>query len=688
MTHLKNYMASAIVAVFSLISVHSLAQPAVKLASASGHPGDDVELAVQAQGFGQITAAQLNIDLPQTLTYVENSAALSQEVASASHQLQVTQTGNQLKIYVYSLQLDVMKNYQGKLLTFRLHVGNEPGTYQLTPSAVLSNSNGGNVSATVTSGQVTVLAPSIQLSAEEIDFGSKPIRSTYSETVTLSNTGNEPLTVTAAQCSSDRFSVTGLPCTIQPDGQQTLTVSYAPLKAGVEDATIMVISNAANGTQTIHVKAEPYSVNELRVKCSTEATNNQFRVSVEMENMDPIVAVQCAFDLPDALVYVDGSAQLNANRTNGHQLSASIVNGKLKVYIHSASNMAIPANSGELFSFCIAPDGASGDYQLSPSDVILSNAAGENMLSGTTEGTIHLSAPKLEAETEVDFGNLPWAAEISHPYQLRNVGERPLTISRIVMENPALTVSATLPLTIEAGATKNIQIVYHPKEEGAFEGVMQLYSNDPDQQMVVVNIQGSTYYPNQLSLSGNEQQDGQYALTINLQNSLPIVALQADIHWIPGMTTKVSDISLSDRAGNHQMALNRISDDTYRLFIYSTTNQQIATGQGALLTLIYNKVNSGINYQGTTITVDNVILSTLEGENQSSASVATMAVNKKGDVNGDGLITVADVTAVVDVLLERQMPNISVSNADINGDGEVTIVDVVEAIHLVLTIGD
>ena len=113
MTHLKNYMASAIVAVLSLISIHSLAQPAVKLASASGHPGDDVELAVQAQGFGQITAAQLIIDLPQTLTYVENSAALSQEVVSASHQLQVTQTGNQLKIYVYSLQLDVMNNHQG-----------------------------------------------------------------------------------------------------------------------------------------------------------------------------------------------------------------------------------------------------------------------------------------------------------------------------------------------------------------------------------------------------------------------------------------------------------------------------------------------------------------------------------------------------------------------------------------------
>ena len=174
-------------------------------------------------------------------------------------------------------------------------------------------------------------------------------------------------------------------------------------------------------------------------------------------------------------------------------------------------------------------------------------------------------------------------------------------------------------------------------------------------------------------------------MTLNLQNSLPIVALQADLHWIPGMTTNVSDISLSNRVGNHQVVLNRISNDTYRLFVYSTTNQQIATGQGALLTLLYNKENASVNYHGTTITVDNVILSTPDGQNQSSASVATMTVNKKGDVNGDGLVTVADVTAVVDVLLERQTPNISVSNADINGDGEVSIVDVVEAIHLVLT---
>ena len=83
--------------------------------------------------------------------------------------------------------------------------------------------------------------------------------------------------------------------------------------------------------------------------------------------------------------------------------------------------------------------------------------------------------------------------------------------------------------------------------------------------------------------------------------------------------------------------------------------------------------------------VDNIILSTPDGKNQSSSSVAATIANKRGDVNGDGIITVADVTAVVDILLERQTPNITVANADMNGDGQVTIFDVVETIHLVLT---
>lgn len=288
MTHLKKHTAFVILAMLLLTSAHSLAQPAVRLSSVSGHPGDEVEITIQAQGLSLVTAVQMNITLPQALNYVENSAVLGNEIASTNHQLQVTQTGNQLKIYVYSLQLNTLKDTQGQLLSFRLLVGKEPGTYQLKPSVVLSNSQGKDISADITMGTVTILSPSIQLSSQEIDFGRVPIKSTHSKTFIASNIGNEPLTLTGAECSINELGITGLPCTIQPGEQQELSINYTPMNAGQEDATIKIASNAANGVKTIIVTALPYSVNELIVK-----TSDLLSVSVEMNNMEPIVAVQC-----------------------------------------------------------------------------------------------------------------------------------------------------------------------------------------------------------------------------------------------------------------------------------------------------------------------------------------------------------------------------------------------------------
>ena len=683
MTHLRKRAAVALLSVLCALTAPALAQPAVSLTSASGHPGEEMEMAVLVQGLDQVTAVQMNIPLPQGVSYVENSATAG-GVVSASHQLQVTQTGQELKIYVYSLQLDALQGGQGPLVSFRLLAGGLPGNYPLTPSVVLSNAQGGNVTAGVTAGSVTVLSPAIALSVKDIDFGQVPIRSTHTRSVVATNTGNEPLALTAAECSDAEVTVASLPCTIQPGGQQNLTVSYAPTKAGETDATVRILSDAANGTQTIRVKALPYSVNELLVKTTAEGSDGQIGVSVEMRNMEPIVAVQCVFALPDALQFAEGRIQMNASRAQGHLLSSSCTDGMLKVYIHSASNAALTGNEGELFSFRVQSIGASGNYTLSPTKVVLSNANGQNMLSGTQDATVHLSAPHIEAAGQIDFGAQPMDKEIKFSYPVRNTGETPLTISRIEIDNPAITVSTTLPLTIAAGATRNLEIVYQPEQEGPFEGIMQLYCDDPDQQMLVVSMAGSTYYDNRLSLSGVERAGGQFALTVSLHNTLPITALQADVHWNAAYTLRAEDITLSDRAGNHQVALSQVSADTYRLFVYSADNQPIAAGDGALLTLIYNKVEPTMSAYGTTITASHIILSTPEGKDQASLAATTLVVGKKGDVNADGLVTVADVTAVVDVLLERQVPAGTAERADINGDGRVSIIDVVEAIQLVL----
>ena len=54
----------------------------------------------------------------------------------------------------------------------------------------------------------------------------------------------------------------------------------------------------------------------------------------------------------------------------------------------------------------------------------------------------------------------------------------------------------------------------------------------------------------------------------------------------------------------------------------------------------------------------------------------------KGDVNGDGSVTAADVTAIYDFLLINDTTNLI--NGDVNGDGNITAADVTDIYNILL----
>ena len=84
------------------------------------------------------------------------------------------------------------------------------------------------------------------------------------------------------------------------------------------------------------------------------------------------------------------------------------------------------------------------------------------------------------------------------------------------------------------------------------------------------------------------------------------------------------------------------------------------------LTWTYSK-DSSVNPEGDYFAVDNVKL--------------TEITTQPGDVNGDGNTTIADVSALIDVLLGSSAPS---AGADVNGDGQVSIADVSALIDLLL----
>ena len=51
-----------------------------------------------------------------------------------------------------------------------------------------------------------------------------------------------------------------------------------------------------------------------------------------------------------------------------------------------------------------------------------------------------------------------------------------------------------------------------------------------------------------------------------------------------------------------------------------------------------------------------------------------------GDVNGDGEVSIADINAVIDLILRGEQS----LSGDVNGDGEVTIADINAVIDIII----
>jgi hypothetical protein len=57
-----------------------------------------------------------------------------------------------------------------------------------------------------------------------------------------------------------------------------------------------------------------------------------------------------------------------------------------------------------------------------------------------------------------------------------------------------------------------------------------------------------------------------------------------------------------------------------------------------------------------------------------------MSGEKKGDVTGDGIVSVSDVVEIISYVFGGNASNSNAAAADVNGDGKVTIADIVMVI--------
>ena len=123
------------------------------------------------------------------------------------------------------------------------------------------------------------------------------------------------------------------------------------------------------------------------------------------------------------------------------------------------------------------------------------------------------------------------------------------------------------------------------------------------------------------------------------------------------------------------------SAETYSYLKFTKTNGSTVTCSVEGLKITYDNTNVTVtNAEGTT-TIALTEVQNMYFSNEGS----TTPTYKLGDVNMDGEVNIADVTALIDYLLSGDATNINVEAADVNEDDDVNIADVTALIDMLLS---
>ena len=582
----------------------------VSISSAEGAPSDEVTVSIGLQNTDAVSSLQVSIPLDENLSLVEGSGLLGSRCSS--HSLTVGVKEGVLNVLVYSISMAAISSNSGEVASFKLKLGSQPVTLPLTPSkTVLSSPAGQAVDASSQGGEVTIRCAKAQYSTMEVDFGEVPIRSTYQQTVTVTNVGNSDLTITALTFSDVMTfsSTTSLPLVISAGDSRALNVTYAPTERGSISKTLKVECNSVSKLNTIRLLAQPFAVNELHIQPTSGISDEEVTVSMTMNNMDAISGYQVEFDMPKQFEYVDNSFELSS-RKQDHVGMATLNGQKLRIIAYSPSDKAFTGDDGVIGTFRVKLVGRYGTT-LTPSKTVLSatiNNKVENVVSDVFGGQIDIQSPQISCNSALDFGAVSVTEACEKSFTIRNYGSAPLTISRVVFNNENLSIKETLPLIIPTWGSADITVVYSSVEQTAFEATMNIYSNDPDLRMKEVHVTGSRFAPNYLDVEIQDitaSDDLAIALSLNTYDA--VSGLQFDIEY-PGkyFTSFENNYTLNDRAQGMTVTSRQMDANTLRVFCYFIGQGSIAPGNSNIMSYLLKPVNEDVPLGEYSVIIKNI----------------------------------------------------------------------------------
>ena len=185
-------------------------------------------------------------------------------------------------------------------------------------------------------------------------------------------------------------------------------------------------------------------------------------------------------------------------------------------------------------------------------------------------------------------------------------------------------------------------------------------------------------------------------LSVELENETTMIAFEFWMRLPEGVTIakdEDGDFAVtknSTRLGKHDLTVALDNDGRYHFLCYSNPIRNIKNNSGELLSIelvCAENVADG-NYTGS---IENVIFSDQDKNRidlaDCSFDVTIGTATIAGDVNNDTEITIADVTALVNIILGKDNGEPYEYNhkaADVNGDKAISVADVTALVNKIL----
>ena len=573
-----------------------------------------------------VSALQFDIDINQDAFSYGSNHTLTTRVSGFTVSSS-NPSENIMRVVMYSSSGGVIEVGSGTILKLDLSSKTLPNDYTFSISnVVLSDATVTELSSSSSNGNVSVRGAHLNVNTTSINFGRVPIGNNEQRSISISNNGNENLTISAISFSSPLSLTSTLPLTISPGGSQSVSIALDSSEKYDASSEVSFTTNDNDGLRQLQkttVSANVYAVNEIHIGSGSGEIHTDIIIPVSINNMEPFSGFQFDLTLPQDINYVENSVELSTRKSD-HSVSGSLINANtLRVIAYSNTNAEFSGSDGEVMTLKLKPEVSSGNYNLTISNPIISNITLGDIESDSYNGSVQINAPNLVTNpSSISFGRVPITETRQQVIRLTNNGTAELNISSIVKDVSLFDIDTATPFTISQGAYKDITLTFTPSSNGNVDQDISIRHNGSAEQNII-NVTADVFSPNYLSIDDIEVLNGEsYNLLFRLHNYNSVKGVQVDIDFPQGFSFDFSNMVMSSSTTNFSISSSSLSNGNRRIIIYNTSGESISAGSEVLFELPFS-VNNDTSYNDYTLAYSNVVISDQNNQDVSSETLTS-----------------------------------------------------------------